>query len=156
MPYQTLKPFLYQGVSFQSGELFLPELFNIDQRKLSMLVKNRHLSSIANATDADVQKAKARITKELAALKKGVSSKKPPVPDSPVEKVEPVENGPEKEPDGVDTVEQADAANPEREGTNVVPARDIPSVDVDAQEEEGAEEGEPSQPVPVLKSKRRS
>lgn len=153
MPYKTVKPFMYQGVPFQPGELFLPELFKIDQRRLSMLIKNRHLSTLSDATAEEVQEARARIKKTMAALKKGMSSTIPAAMPNPVEEEAPAETGPEKEEE---TEEVVDAANPEREGTNVVPAREVPSVDVDAEEEDSAEEGEPSKPAPVTKSKRRS
>lgn len=148
IPYKTLKPFTFNGVQFKTGDLFLPELFNTSQYKLTQLVSNRHLSIVTDATEQDVKKAKKRI--EAAIAGKEHKEDAPAPVKKAVEKEEQEEPLESYEEEG----EEHNAANPEKDGANVVPATEVPSVDVE-EEEEVAEEGEESKPA-TSRPRRRS
>lgn len=66
-PYYVNKPFKFFGVAFNTDDVFPPQEMQCPAHRLIALANGRHLVVAKVVSDADYEKAKERVERELAA-----------------------------------------------------------------------------------------
>lgn len=127
-PYRTNKPFIYKGVRFSTGDLFLPDVLGVPQHKLNALLGARNIGLTGSATEEELKKARERIEAALAGVAQPKQVNKPEKAEEPKESAPAVKDAPEKEEEG--------------EPVAVTPAVELRSDEVVGEGQESAEEGQ--------------
>lgn len=129
-PYRTNKSFVYKGIKFNTGDLFLPDVLGVPQHKMNALLDARNIGLTGSTTEEELKKARERIEAELAGTTAPVEVKEP---EKAKEAEEPV-------PAPVETPKA------EEEPVSVTPAIELSSEEVVEEKQESAEEGQKDMP----------